>query len=911
MTELLDIQANLQTFLDELATLSALDGRTTSLETRMGAAELALPNKQAHHANLDALSGKAAADINLPAITPDTFLHAKTDGTGYEAKTADEIRTLIGSSSDVASRTALKALATTSNKVAYLTEAGREGWFMWRTGDFSAHIAADTQEGVYVKADAVLATAGAWVRHFNGRLNVQWFGAVADDTTDCTAAFQTAINVALLAGPRSIHIPGKNLPYWFANASAELDVGLGGLAFVGDGMDTSILHFEEGSSTVSFTAPGYKSLFKNAANTAGKQSIIFEELQFKGTLAGDPGRHGGVPVWLDYYKNVTFRACKFYSLTGMAMDIHFCQRAEVVGCWFEDIAADGPRIRDTPNVIVDGNYILRNGDDAIAIHTSDGSATGTREGVIVTNNHLVNAGCIKILAGRVVHVVNNRIELGNLSAIQVLTAAGGSEGNYPIRDIVIANNIILDMMYGNGALTGQLASGIIVRGGVAVGQASTNNTRPGRYDTTGAAWVYPWNYDEVDVDAPTSVVPTINGVRISGNIMRRSRPNVAAYSSYGFGTRLWQGVGYDPAVTDTHLIAGFGINIGGSLTDVLVTENILDCVANAINMDAPTYNDQYERVVIARNILRDNLNRSILINSASFSVDITIEDNEIDGDPYRRNANSNLNGTYVANSVPRGVDLGNLTGVKIRRNRFRNVCQAVAANLPAGNFFDSNLLICAPSALNFSTSNKGIGFVELPDGRFLYEIIDADPTSATYGAVTNAQAIAAGTMPTSGFYVAGAFVKNGNPGGFPGVLGWIRTSTGSGHSLNADWRIVYYDLLTEAGRGIGYNTGAGGAVTQATSKATGVTLNKPSGQITLNAAALANGAGVSFVLTNSTITADDVLVLNHISGGTAGAYTLNARCAAGSATIDVRNVSAGSLSEAIVLQFALIQGASA
>jgi hypothetical protein len=110
---------------------------------------------------------------------------------------------------------------------------------------------------------------------------------------------------------------------------------------------------------------------------------------------------------------------------------------------------------------------------------------------------------------------------------------------------------------------------------------------------------------------------------------------------------------------------------------------------------------------------------------------------------------------------------------------------------------------------------------------------------------------------------------------------------------------------------IGYATGAGGTVTQATSKATGVTLNTASGQITMNNAALAAGAIVSFVLTDSAIAATDVLILNHISGGTPGSYSLNARAAAGSATIDVRNNSAGSLSEAIVIQFALIKAVNA
>jgi hypothetical protein len=107
--------------------------------------------------------------------------------------------------------------------------------------------------------------------------------------------------------------------------------------------------------------------------------------------------------------------------------------------------------------------------------------------------------------------------------------------------------------------------------------------------------------------------------------------------------------------------------------------------------------------------------------------------------------------------------------------------------------------------------------------------------------------------------------------------------------------------------GVGYSTGAGGTQTQLTNKATAVALNRPCGQITLNNATLNADTTVSFIFNNSTIAAGDVLVLNHISGGTIGSYLLNAQSAAGSATINVRNITAGNLGEAIVIAFAVIK----
>ena len=136
--------------------------------------------------------------------------------------------------------------------------------------------------------------------------------------------------------------------------------------------------------------------------------------------------------------------------------------------------------------------------------------------------------------------------------------------------------------------------------------------------------------------------------------------------------------------------------------------------------------------------------------------------------------------------------------------------------------------------------------------------------------------------------------------------GPVFTTPNIGISTGTSLSTTGNQVISGAGKQ-GYATGSGGVVTQATSKATGVTLSKPTGQITLNNAALAADTTVSFVLTNTVIEANDILVMNHISAGTAGSYLLNAQSAAGSATINVRNITTGSLSEAIVIAFAVIK----
>ena len=117
--------------------------------------------------------------------------------------------------------------------------------------------------------------------------------------------------------------------------------------------------------------------------------------------------------------------------------------------------------------------------------------------------------------------------------------------------------------------------------------------------------------------------------------------------------------------------------------------------------------------------------------------------------------------------------------------------------------------------------------------------------------------------------------------------------------------------LFEVTAGSLVGTTNGGTVTQLSNKSTGVTLNTESGQITMNNAQLDAGTEVTFTVTNSKIAATDVVVACHGSAGTAGAYIVSANgIAAGSFKITVSNVSGGSLSEAIVINFVALKGAS-
>lgn len=115
--------------------------------------------------------------------------------------------------------------------------------------------------------------------------------------------------------------------------------------------------------------------------------------------------------------------------------------------------------------------------------------------------------------------------------------------------------------------------------------------------------------------------------------------------------------------------------------------------------------------------------------------------------------------------------------------------------------------------------------------------------------------------------------------------------------------------------GVGYATGAGGTVTQATNRTTGVTINKLTGTITTNNASLAAEAAAAFVVTNSTVAIGDVIILSQQSGAVGAMTTVEVvAVAAGSFTISVmnNNPAAGTAETgAILINFAVIKAVSA
>jgi hypothetical protein len=200
-----------------------------------------------------------------------------------------------------------------------------------------------------------------------------------------------------------------------------------------------------------------------------------------------------------------------------------------------------------------------------------------------------------------------------------------------------------------------------------------------------------------------------------------------------------------------------------------------------------------------------------------------------------------------------------------------------------------------------ASGNVGVGGSPLST----LNVFSAAATTAQFrvtgGSAASPQAVlygyASGVSGANGAGIGAGFIS----GGYGPLL--LETSGTIRLSINASG-----DILNVSTGGLGYGTGSGGTVTQLTSKGTSVTLNKTNGQITMNNAALAAGSPVQFTLTNSTIASTDVIIA-HVGGtGFGAAYSVQCMAGgAGSAVLRVTNLSGGSLSEAVVINFAVIK----
>jgi hypothetical protein len=187
---------------------------------------------------------------------------------------------------------------------------------------------------------------------------------------------------------------------------------------------------------------------------------------------------------------------------------------------------------------------------------------------------------------------------------------------------------------------------------------------------------------------------------------------------------------------------------------------------------------------------------------------------------------------------------------------------------------------------------------------------DANNVSITGGSVSNVSFTGSFTGIT--LIESDTFsTVNGNPDGLTITENQI-TAAGSATNIDIELtpkgtgRVLVPDLRASAS--LGYTASTYGTVTQETNKSTAVTLNTVTGRITMNDASLSQNSAVTFTLSNSELSGNDVLLVNIAGGGTPGSYNLEVCCnQVGSALLKLRNMTNGSLAEPVEILFAILK----
>lgn len=279
---------------------------------------------------------------------------------------------------------------------------------------------------------------------------------------------------------------------------------------------------------------------------------------------------------------------------------------------------------------------------------------------------------------------------------------------------------------------------------------------------------------------------------------------------------------------------------------------------------------------------------------------------------------TNLTGNKIKDTYSQllHVDGGPAAGEKVV---YSGTGVATALSIGTGSIsvdnikIDGNTISSTNTNGNINLTPNGTGIVVIPEAEFTtldavtFSTVNAaahfDLTGTTFTADGTDTNIDITLIPKgTGKIIADGVGING------GVLSTITTNQSLTLSPNGTGEVVITKPFGYGG------SGTGGTVTQLTSRTTGVTLNKPSGQITLFASTSISGhSSDQFTLTNSYIDATDVVHVCFASGLTAASYGVTVTAvSAGSCNITVSNFSnSATPTDTPVLNFVVIKGVNA
>jgi hypothetical protein len=619
---------------------------------------------------------------------------------------------------------------------------------------------------------------GAWWEIADDVINVRMLGAVVEDAGDSTQAFHDTRSVCAALG-RTFHIPSGT--YNLASIAASIDLWEGAI-ICGDG-PTSIVRWNDSGSV--------QRLFWHSFENEQIANVTLRDFTVRGNQDTDPLGSDTLayPFVIFNVSHVIFERVQSIYPRGMGIVARNCDFVEVKDCVVDHAARDGINVAGCRRYSIIGNRVSYCDDDAIAAHTQTHSSGVLDIGGVIANNYIFASQGIKALGAASLSISGNTLDFTFSNAIDVQPLNSGSEGRNASQGISITGNVVRNHISRAGIDNlNQNADYIFIGGSSA--QAGDGGAIPGWNDTSTGTVVDPYGAAlNSYVDSDTPIMPS-TGIVISGNVFQRTVAPVAKFSDYGYGSFHTRNGEIDPEIT-TAMFQGAGVRfIGGYANNVKIIGNVMAGMGRGVYVTATS--TVLSGFDIADNTIFDTSLGAVVIGAGvSFATANYIRGNIIDCDPYHKNENRGADGSWAAEGNLTALIFQSSGGWLVQGNVFRNSSRISdsAIELSAVNTFTpDNVCEGKPDAYGFSTSNLGIGTV--PRGSSVrWRVVECDPNSSDFRKLINTCFDSASSIPTSGIYVLGHFVRKSNPS-VGSSIGWLRLTTGSGHTLGTDWMEV-------------------------------------------------------------------------------------------------------------------------
>ena len=660
----------------------------------------------------------------------------------------------------------------------------------------------------------------------NGVANLAAFGALGDATSD-NAAMAKAIAYAAAHAGTHILIPTGTWAFTVLSPTATGNNGGYGFELPSS---TTLEGADQNATTLTWNDTNSAYLFSATSNASGggrATNIMFRNFTVSGTwgtavassstgaaaAAWDLGQAPFIPTNVDglTFDHITSENSRGYGISARSVTDFVVSNSHTIRTFSDAINADGASVASITN-----NLIEHTDDDAVSIHSYLTDTWGVRRGIQITGNHIFDAQGIDVLSARQANISGNTIDTFRQACISLSTllpSNGSVEGNSADESILVTGNectngiIRTHVDNVNGGLSYITINGISARAGQYAAIPGENNTATGTVQDP---------YPEFAANSSSTGVAVNGGhhIVISNNLLSRALPRSDGTDSrYKQWTDLGQGtitsrVGgtQNPGATGSYNVATAGLHglteadmqgncfnlTGGVLRDVLIQGNHCSGQAEGLSISGTAVH--YDNIVFRGNTISDYTNHGV-IEGVTGKIQILVDSNLFDGDPFLKNAGHSATGTWPNGSGPVLLDKlsGSAAGIVFKNNTVKNLALLLFNNNsgqvdfldPASGYqFDNNTIYAQPVGLGFLSGNAGVG--EIRNVGFKTIWVDSNPKSSTYGTILSSPVEKAAAMPTDGSWVAGWLVGNSTPT-TSSPTGWLRLTTGSGNVAGVDW----------------------------------------------------------------------------------------------------------------------------